>query len=69
MLRLQCDHAIYLLDSLPEIVRKIIEGLCMSLMAHVNVAKKQNLMKEYKDVSLTFDSFDYLLTMYLFRWC
>ena len=52
MLRLQCDHATYLLDNHPEIPKKIIEGLCTTLISHYIMVKQQNLIKEYKNVSL-----------------
>lgn len=52
MLRLQCDHAVYLLDNLPIVPRKIIEGLAASLIAHVKAAKRDNAYKDYKDVRL-----------------
>ena len=53
MLRLQSDHAVYLLDNLPIVPRKIIEGLSASLIAHVKAAKRDNAYKDYKDVRKT----------------
>ncbi|KAI1284840.1 putative Rho GTPase-activating protein [Halotydeus destructor] len=62
MLRLQCDHVVYLLDNHQDIPRKIIEGLASSLLAHVNAARKGNSMREYKDTILT-------IIMCLSEWC
>lgn len=50
MLRLQCDHATYLLDNFPEIPRRIIEGLVSALMSHISVCISQNSFKDYKNV-------------------
>lgn len=62
MLRLLCDHSVYLLDNHPDIPRKIIEGLTSSLMAHVNSAKREGVVKEYKDLILT-------IILCLGEWC
>lgn len=50
MLCLQCDHSTYLLDSHPEIPKKIIEGLSSTLMSHISIVQQQNMFKEYKNV-------------------
>ncbi|CAG2122416.1 unnamed protein product, partial [Medioppia subpectinata] len=53
MLRLQTDHSTYLLDSHPEISKKIIEGLCSTLMTHFTLVQNQKMFKEYKNILLT----------------
>ncbi|XP_054153111.1 ral GTPase-activating protein subunit alpha-1-like isoform X2 [Oppia nitens] len=62
MLRLQTDHSTYLLDNHPEIPKKIIEGLCSTLMSHISVVQNQNLFKEYKNTLLT-------IMFCLAEWC
>lgn len=53
MLRLQSDHAVYLLDNHPDIPRRIIQGLTQSLTGHLSRTQNDSV----KDVSiLAYDS-------------
>lgn len=49
-LRLQTDHAAYLVEKHPDLARKIIEGLCYTLTLHVDVAQQQAVFKDFKNV-------------------
>ncbi|KAJ6217801.1 hypothetical protein RDWZM_008958 [Blomia tropicalis] len=61
-LRLQTDHATYLVDNLPDIARRIIEGLCHTLSQHIEVVLRENVFNGFKNLLIS-------IQFTLAKWC
>lgn len=76
MIRLLADHSQYLVDTHPDFVKRIIEGLCYTLELHIEIFFHRALLKDFKNVCLFFrfvncfenDSFVFFNSFY-YRLC
>lgn len=58
MLRLQADHAAYLVTKYDgDIPSRIIKGLCYTLLLHLEVMQQLKVHKDFKHVSVTVTSY------------
>ncbi|KAF7487806.1 Ral GTPase-activating protein subunit alpha-1 [Sarcoptes scabiei] len=62
MIRLLADHSQYLVDTHPDFVKRIIEGLCYTLELHIEIFFHRALLKDFKNLLLS-------IMFCLSHWC